>query len=230
MSESPTQRRPRQAFARLILARHGEANGNREMRYLGRTDAPLTERGEDQARQLAAALSGFPIAAVYASPLQRATHTATAIAETLGLPVVPLDDLREQDFGAWENRTRAEVLAEDAAALAAWETGAEVAPPEGEAPLALRARVIACADELAARHPGQTIVLASHVGPIKALICAALGLPPSGAFRLWLDPASFSVLDWRPDGSASGSGILRVFNSIAHLEPARWLRPQLTEA
>lgn len=119
------------------------------------------------------------------------------------------------------------MLAENAAALAAWESGAEVAPPQGEAPLDLRVRVVACADELAARHPGQSVVLASHVGPIKALICAALGLPPNGAFRLWLDPASFSVLDWRPNG---GNGILRVFNSIAHLEPARWLRPHLTEA
>src|SRR5512146_1975470 len=107
MSETSARPQPRPAFVRLILARHGEASGNREMRYLGRTDAPLTERGEAQARQLAAALSGFPIATVYSSPLQRAERTAAAIAEMLGLPVVPRDDLREQDFGTWENRTRA---------------------------------------------------------------------------------------------------------------------------
>ncbi|HEX6798022.1 MAG TPA: histidine phosphatase family protein [Ktedonobacterales bacterium] len=204
---------PKQPAVRLVLARHGEALGNRELRYLGRTDAPLTPRGEAQARLLATALSGIPAAAIYSSPLRRAHDTAEAIGAELGLGVATDRALREQDFGAWENLTRAEVLARDRTRLAAWEGGADTAPEDGEAPYALRERVVACANTLAARHPGATIVLASHVGPIKALICAALGLPPSGAFRMWLDPASYSVVDWRPDGA----GILRAFNATAHL-------------
>lgn len=204
---------PRPPAVRLVLTRHGEALGNRELRYLGRTDAPLTPGGEAQARLLASALASVPAAAIYSSPLRRAHDTATAIGTTLGLGVTLDEALREQDFGAWENLTRAEVLAREPDRLAAWEGGADTAPEDGETPQVLRERVVACANDLAARHPGATIVLASHVGPIKALICAALGLPPSGAFRMWLDPASFSVVDWRPDGM----GILRAFNVTAHL-------------
>ena len=212
---SPHAQMPHDAPAvRLVLARHGEALGNRELRYLGRTDVPLTPRGEAQARLLAAAIARLPApAAIYASPLHRAHATATAIGGALGLPIAIEQDLREQDFGAWENLTRAEVLAREPEALAAWEAGGEVGPTQGEAPDEVMHRVIACADALAARHPGATLVLASHVGPIKALICATLGLPPSGAFRMWLDPASYSVVDWR----ARGRGMLRAFNATAHL-------------
>lgn len=199
---------------RLVLARHGEALGNRELRYLGRTDAPLTARGEVQARLLAAAVARLPAAAaIYSSPLRRAHATAAAIGDALGLPVAIEQDLREQDFGAWENLTRVEVLEREPDALAAWEAGGEMGPTGGEPPKAVMCRVIACADDLAARHPGVTLVLASHVGPIKALICAALGLPPAGAFRMWLDPASYSVVDWR----SGGRGVLRAFNATAHL-------------
>ena len=204
---------PREGAVRLVLARHGEALGNRELRYLGRTDVLLTPRGEAQARLLAATIARLLApSAIYSSPLRRAHATASAIGAALGIEVTPEEALREQDFGAWENLTRAEVLARDPAGLAAWEAGEEVAPAGGETPQAVMRRVVACADALAARHPGATLVLASHVGPIKALICAALGLPPAGAFRMWLDPASYSVVDWRP-----GSGILRVFNATAHL-------------
>lgn len=214
---------PRPPAVRLVLARHGEARGNRELRYLGgRTDAPLTPRGEEQAHLLAAALAQFPAAAIYSSPLRRAHDTATAVAAALGLAVSVEEALREQDFGAWENLTRAEVQARDPARLAAWEAGAEMAPEGGETPYALRERVVACANDLAVRYPGATLVLASHVGPIKALVCATLGLPPSGAFRMWLDPASYSVVDWRPD--PDGTGLLRVFNATAHLAGAHSAR------
>jgi broad specificity phosphatase PhoE len=199
---------------RLVLVRHGEAVGNHELRYLGRTDAPLTSRGEAQARLLAGALARLSAVALYTSPLRRAQATAAAIGATLGLACTVEPALREQDFGDWENLTRAEVQAYAPAVLAAWEAGIAAAPTGGETQQALTERVVDCANTLLARHPGATLVLASHVGPIKALICAALGLPPSGAFHMWLDPASYSVVDW---GGAHG-GILRAFNATAHLD------------
>jgi ribonuclease H / adenosylcobalamin/alpha-ribazole phosphatase len=216
MSSAPT---------RFVLVRHGEASGNREMRYLGTTDAPLTERGQAQARQLANALALYRPAALYTSPLLRACQTAGAVAAALGLAVVADPRLREEDFGAWENRTRAEVQAADPQRLAAWEAGDTIAPPGGESLAAVRERVAACADALARRHPGETVLLASHVGPIKALVCAALELPAAGARRMWLDPASICVVDWLLDaGGARSTGVLRVFNATAHLDPpARWL-------
>jgi len=216
------------APTRFVLIRHGEASGNRELRYLGSTDAPLTERGQAQVRQLADALGRYGPVAVYTSPLLRARQTAEAAAAVLGLPVLVEERLREADFGAWENRTRAEVLAEDAERLAAWEAGEAgetVAPPGGESLTMVRERMVACADTLAARHRGATVLLASHVGPIKALVCAALDLPAAGARRMWLDPASVCVVDWRlATADARSSGVLRVYNATAHLDPPpRWL-------
>lgn len=212
-------------YTRLVLVRHGQAEGNRELRYLGATDAPLTETGRDQARRLATAVRPFAPAAIYSSPLARARDTARVLADECGLPVTLRDDLREMDFGAWEGRTRAAVLADYPDLLAAWEASAEIAPPGGESLVAVGARVVACADALAAAHPGQTIALVSHVGPIKTLVCAALALPPAGAQRMWLDPASICVVDWRPAAGAhtGSSGILRVFNAIGHLDPPAWL-------
>jgi broad specificity phosphatase PhoE len=215
------------ASTRFVLVRHGEAGGNRELRYLGATDSPLTERGREQAGQLAAAVRVFMPAALYSSPLARAHLTAEAIAAASGLSLRIEGDLREQSFGEWEMLTRAEVLSRDGARLVAWESGADAAPPGGESLLAVRERALQLAERLVARHPGETIALVSHVSPIKALVCAALELPPMGATRMWLDPASICVLDWRirtsgTDGSLAGT--LRVFNAIAHLDPpAPWL-------
>lgn len=203
--------------ATLVLVRHGQAAGNRELRYLGTTDAPLTALGLEQARQLAGACGIYSATALYSSPLARARDTAAAIAAALNLAPAVREELREGDFGAWEGLTRAEALARDPKLLAAWEAGGESAPPDGERPSALRERAVACADALAARHPGETILLVSHVGPIKALICAALELPPAGARRMWLDPASLSIIDWRLGVSGASSGLLRLFNSTAHL-------------
>src|SRR5581483_2591047 len=100
---------------RFVLVRHGEAQGNRELRYLGASDVPLTERGEQQARQLAQATAQFPLEAIYTSPLARARSTASAIAASTGLEPSVWEDLREQNYGAWEGLTSEEARARDAA-------------------------------------------------------------------------------------------------------------------
>src|SRR5258706_576379 len=153
---------------RFVLVRHGEASGNREMRYLGATDAPLPERGQAEARQLPSALALYRPAALYTSPLLRARQTAQAVAAVLGLAVVADPRLREEDFGAWENRTRAEVQAADPQRLAAWEAGATIAPPGGESLAAVRERGAEGADALARGHSGRTGLLATQVGPLQA--------------------------------------------------------------
>ncbi len=210
---------------RLVLVRHGEAEGNRELRYLGSSDVALTKRGEAQAIQLREALRPFPLRAIYTSPLRRASETAGALAAERDLTPIPWADLREEDFGVWERLTHAEARERDPDTLAAWDSGADVAPPGGESLTDVRARAVAAADALAGRHSGETIALVSHVGPIKALVCAALGLPVAGARRIWLDPASITVLDWRP-APTGASGTLRIFNAVAHLDPpVRWLQP-----
>jgi len=206
---------------RLILVRHGETRANREFRYIGARDDVLTEHGQEQAEKLAEALSMLSVAAVYSSPLQRAYHTALPIAARHGLTVQVVDDLRENEFGAWEGLSRAEVMAQDADHLLAWEHDSSIAPPGGESLEAMQRRVLAFVEKLARTHPDQTVALVSHVGPIKAMLCAALGAPVSSAFRIFLDPATISVVDWRQK-----MPVVRLVNSHSHLgwEQARWMK------
>jgi broad specificity phosphatase PhoE len=210
---------------RLFLIRHGETLANRSFRYIGTRDDALSEIGEQQAAQLASALAPLTLSAVYSSPLQRAHHTALAIAALRGLDVQVTGELRECSFGTWEGLSRAEVLArspEDMQRLQAWERDATVAPPEGESFAAMQTRVRAFVEGLAQTHAGESLALVSHVGPIKVLLAAALDVPISASFRIFLDPATISVIDWQPGGSA----LVRLVNSHAHLgwTEARWMR------
>ena len=208
---------------RLILVRHGETLANREFRYIGARDDALSERGVEQAQQLGRALETFPLAAVYSSPLQRTYQTALPIAAPHQLSVHRLDALVEGHFGIWEGLSRDEVLArsaEDCELLLAWEQDATIAPPEGESLAQVRERVSLAVDRLAEQHAGQTIALVSHVGPIKVLLCQALGAPLSSMRHIFLDPATISVVDWREHP------VVRLINSHAHLgwTQARWLQ------
>ncbi|TMC22257.1 MAG: histidine phosphatase family protein [Chloroflexi bacterium] len=189
---------------RFILVRHGETLANREFRYVGARDDPLSEHGQVQATLLA-------------------YHTALPIAEQHHVTVQTLDALRENNFGTWEGLSRAEVLersTEDKQLLQAWEYDATIAPPAGESFAALQVRVCATVERLAQNHPNQTVVLVSHVGPIKVLLCTALGAPLSSLLHMFLDPATISIVDWRQP-----CPVVRLFNSHAHLgwERARWM-------
>jgi len=209
---------------RFILVRHGETVANRSYRYIGVSDEPLSEHGSMQAQQLAEALSILPIKAVYSSPLQRAYHTAMPIAQRLGLEVQRVDALSECSFGAWEGLTHAEVMAsgeEHAQQLLAWERDATIAPPGGESFAEMQRRVGTAVEQLTPGHADQAIALVSHVGPIKVLLCTAMGVPLTSAFRVFLDPATISVIDWRDSDHA----MVRLVNSHAHLgwSSARWM-------
>lgn len=209
---------------RLFLIRHGQTLANRSFRYIGSRDDALSDTGERQVTQLAAALAPLPIAAVYSSPLQRAHATARALAAPHQLEVQIADELRESDFGAWEGLSRDEVLArsaEDAQLLHAWEHDSTIAPPGGESFAAMQQRVSTFVEQLAATHAGQTLALVSHVGPIKVLLATALAVPISASFRIFLDPATISVIDWQSGGHA----LVRLVNSHAHLgwTEARWM-------
>lgn len=209
---------------RLFLIRHGQTLANRSFRYIGSRDDALSDTGERQATQLAAALAPLPIAAVYSSPLQRAYTTARALAAPHQLEVQIASELRESAFGAWEGLSRDEVLArgeEDAQLLHAWEHDPTLAPPGGESFAAMQLRVSTFIEQLVATHAGQTLALVSHVGPIKVLLATALAVPISASFRIFLDPATISVVDWQ----AGGLALVRLVNSHAHLgwTEARWM-------
>lgn len=202
---------------RLILARHGEAEGSREFRFNGSSDVPLTSHGLAQARLLADVLYPLAPVAIYSSPLARARETAEAIATRTNLAVEIQPGLREQSYGSWERLTADEARQRDPKRFAAWSAGQRIAPPAGETLSAVRQRVVACVCELAERHMGVTVVLVAHVGPIKALLCTALGLPLSGSRRFWIDPASYSVVDWRVTTDGQQRSLVRGVNVVSHL-------------
>jgi broad specificity phosphatase PhoE len=159
--------------ATLLLVRHGETDWNVVRRWQGHADRPLTERGREQARQLAAEIEN--VTAVYSSDLARARETAEIVAADLGLRVTARRDLREIDVGPFEGLTREEVEQRfpDAARLAAergwgWEGG--------ETPDEMADRVFAALREIAASHAGDRVLVVLHGGNIRAVLAAADGL------------------------------------------------------
>ncbi|HEX6863861.1 MAG TPA: histidine phosphatase family protein [Thermoanaerobaculia bacterium] len=204
---------------RLFVVRHGETPFNREMRYLGTADEPLSPTGVRQAERLASSLAPLPLQAVYSSPLSRASETARRIAEARQVDLRLEPRLREQAFGEWEGLTRSEVLERDRDRLLGWEADLGLAPPGGESLLSVQERTLALVEELARTHAGEWIVLVSHVGPIKALLCAVLDAPLATARRMFLDPGTVTVLDW------GRHPVVRLFNAHGHLgwESARWM-------
>jgi len=192
------------------------------MAYLGLRDEPLNETGRRQAACLAEALVGLPIQLIVSSPLCRAADTALAIQQASGIELRKDIRLIEGSFGSWEGLTRNEVLnrsARDAELLRRWEEDSSAAPPEGESSEAIQKRVVSLADDLSRQFPDKSAILVSHVGPIKALLAAALRIPLETSRRLFLDPGTISVVEW---GEYS---VVRLFNSHAHLgwESARWM-------
>jgi probable phosphoglycerate mutase len=174
----------------------------------------LTAAGAAQAEAVAARLSRMDgLAAVVSSPLQRTRATAAAIAAAGGVDLVLDDGLMEGDFGRWDGLTFAEVRERWPTEHAAWMADAGVAPPGGESVHQVARRVRKARDRLLAAYPGRTVVVVSHVTPIKLLICSAIGAPASALYRIHLDTASLSTVDWYPDGPA----VLRLLNDTGHL-------------
>jgi ribonuclease H / adenosylcobalamin/alpha-ribazole phosphatase len=198
---------------RFLLLRHGQTELSAERRYSGRGDVPLTATGQQQAKAAAARLSQLDFAAVVSSPLGRARQTAAALADLVDGPVEVHDGLIETDFGAWERLTFAEAAARDPEVHGRWTGDPAVAPPGGESFDEVMVRVRAARDDLVARYAGETVVVVSHVTPIKTLLRLGLDTGPSLLFRLHLDLASLSVVEWYPDGNAS----VRLVNDTSHL-------------
>ncbi|HEY1641299.1 MAG TPA: bifunctional RNase H/acid phosphatase [Streptosporangiaceae bacterium] len=197
-----------------LLLRHGQTPLSAERRFAGRGDVPLTDLGRQQAEAAAARLAargGMDV--IVSSPLRRARRTADAVAQATGAAVVTDEDLAETDFGKWEGLTFGEAGAQFPDEMAAWLADPDAAPPGGESFTAVGRRVQGALDRLLAAYPGQTVVLVSHVTPIKTLLRHALLAPPAALFRIHLDVASLSEVDWFDDGPA----VVRSVNDTAHM-------------
>ncbi|MGW5260781.1 bifunctional RNase H/acid phosphatase [Microbispora sp. NPDC004025] len=199
----------------LLLLRHGQTPLSVEKRFSGLGDPSLTATGLAQAEAAALRLSRQPyeVEVIVTSPLTRARQTAEAVAAGTGLTVLVDDDLRETDFGAWEGHTFAEIQQRWPRELEAWLADPDVAPPGGESFAATARRVEQARERIVKAHEGRSVVVVSHVTPIKMLVRFALGAPPESLYRMHLDLACLSVIDYYADGPA----VVRALNDTAHL-------------
>ncbi|QLH21397.1 bifunctional RNase H/acid phosphatase [Streptomyces sp. Rer75] len=201
----------------FVLLRHGETPLTPEKRFSGSggTDPGLSDIGHRQAELVAASLAARgTIQAIVTSPLKRCRETAETVAARLGLDVRVDEGLRETDFGAWEGLTFAEVRDRHPDDLDAWLASSKTAPTGGGESFATVARRVALSrDKLIARYAGRTVLLVTHVTPIKTLTRLALGAPPESLFRMELSAASLSAVAYYGDGNAS----LRLLNDTSHL-------------
>jgi probable phosphoglycerate mutase len=171
------------AVTTIHLARHGETDWNRELRWQGHADPPLNALGRQQASSLAESLAGMRIAAVYASDLRRASETAEIVAGRLGVPLRLDAALRELDVGSWEGRTLAELEARQPHAVARWQESGEPGWDGGESHGDMAARVLEAIRSIAGEHVGEEVLVVSHGGPMRALKALAAGLDYPGDRR-----------------------------------------------
>jgi ribonuclease H / adenosylcobalamin/alpha-ribazole phosphatase len=205
----------RGAPTRFLLLRHGQTELSVERRYSGRGNPALTDVGRRQAEAAARYLGEKGgIAAVVTSPLQRAYDTAAAAAKALGLDVSVDEDLIETDFGAWESLTFTEAAQRDPELHGRWLRDTSVSPPEGESFDAAAERIGRARARIIAEHAGETVLVVSHVTPIKMMLRMALDAGAAILYRLHLDLASLSIAEFYPDGAAS----VRLVNQTAYLD------------
>jgi len=208
----------------VLLVRHGETAWNREGRYQGRTDVPLSVDGEAQARALAARLANIPIAFAIASPLSRARNTAEAVLVGRGLELELDDRLVEIGHGAWEGKLASDAETADAAMFKTWRTAPSAdfaAGPGGESLGEVRARawpvLVAACDRL---RGDETALIAAHDAVNRVLLCQLLGLPLERVWTFRQAPATLNAL--------SGSGLSDL--QVVRLNDSEHVAPLLQEA
>ncbi len=187
---------------RIIAVRHGETSWNVEARIQGQLDIGLNENGKWQAQRVGEALSSEEVCALYTSDLARAHQTALSIAQATGVQAVPEQGLRERSFGLFEGKTFDEIQETWPDHAHNWRKRMpEWQPPQGgESLLQLRERVTRTLQELAARHPGEQIVVVAHGGVLDALYRVATGQEVNSP-RTWeLPNAAINRLLWTPEG------------------------------
>ncbi|MDB5058278.1 MAG: alpha-ribazole phosphatase [Chloroflexi bacterium] len=199
----------------VMLVNHGESVLAREERYSGQRDTPLTAMGQAQHQRLAARLVGKRIGRVVCSDLERCRALADLIAAGRGIEVETMPGLREAAFGAWEGLTYKEAMERDRASMVAFNRDlVHVAPPGGESLRALAERARPAFDAAVRSHDRHSgaLVIVSHGGTIRALLCGLLAIPLERHWTLRIDHASLTKLDLYPLGP-----ILEVLNDTCYL-------------
>lgn len=217
----------------LVLVRHGvtdHTTGRRFSGGLAGSDPGLSEEGRQQARSVGEWLlpSADRIDAVVTSPVRRTRETAEILAAMLGREVTTEPGFAEMEFGAWDGLTFDEVTERHREDLEAWLGSVDVVPGgTGESLRAVEERVLAARDRCLAEHVGRTVVVVSHVTPIKTMLAHTLEAPLQAMYRMELAPASVSVIVHWPEAEHPAWASVRLLNALppdrAWLEePPRW--------
>jgi probable phosphoglycerate mutase len=195
------------------LLRHGQTVHTPERRYSGRNELPLSPMGQAEAVAAAERAVELGIEVVVASPLRRTRETAEIVAGRLDLPVEYDDDLVELDFGDLEGLTLEEARSKHPLALRRFAADVAVRAPGGESIADVAARVGRARARILSRHAGRTVLVVSHVTPIKLMLAAGLGVGEDVVHRVFLEAASLSTVAWSSDGRSS----VRLVNDTGHL-------------
>ena len=198
---------------RLILVRHGQTDYNLHRRYQGKRNVSLNQTGREQTKRLANRLSAEKMDSLHSSDLTRCVQTAESIAGIHSLKIHEDACWRELSFGEWEGMSYAEIEAAWPELLQKWQTDpAHVSPPKGESFVQLAARVSSALDEMRSHHAEQTVLLVTHGGVIRALLCLALGIDLNRHWQFEVASASVSEISYYGEGA-----ILKLFNDTSHL-------------
>ncbi|MBQ3401763.1 MAG: histidine phosphatase family protein [Synergistaceae bacterium] len=180
---------------RIILARHGQTEWNKEFKFQGRTNVQLTEEGKRQAHSLASRLSSWPPEVIYTSPLDRAKYTASAIASRFNLEPVILPELEEINFGTWEGQSLIALENEHHEEYSRWRSDPFFNPPEGAEDWEHLSTRLSRAVKVMLDGPQRRIIAVSHGGIMRALYAVFLGLNPHKTWNIDVANCSMSGIE-----------------------------------
>jgi probable phosphoglycerate mutase len=204
-SSNETEKAVSQPLPVIYLARHGETAWSISGQHTGRTDLPLTERGERNARQLGQRLMGLSFHLILTSPLQRAMHTCDLAGFRTGSIVD--DDLLEWDYGEYEGRRSADIYNE----RPGWQLFRDGCPG-GESPEQVAARADRVASKLRATNGDVLIFSSGHF--LRVLAARWIGLKAEAGRYFMLSTASLSALGYEHDRSQS---VIRLWDDTRHV-------------
>jgi len=219
----------------LVLVRHGATSHTADKRFSGglaSSNPGLTDEGRAQVREVAEWLAplGEAVEGVVTSPVRRTRESAEILGDRLALDVVEEPGFAEMEFGVWDGLTFAEVRERYPDEIQGWLGSLDVAPHGGESFLEVEKRVLAGLERVLDDYAGKTVLLVSHVTPIKILVAHAVAAPLSALFRMELSTASVSVVSFvaATDSDTTGRrGSMRLYNAQPPgagqmLDPQRW--------
>jgi ribonuclease H / adenosylcobalamin/alpha-ribazole phosphatase len=190
--------REKEPTTRVIYVRHGKTDFPTDRIYCDdREDPPLNAEGLDQARLASELLHAQSVDVIYSSPSRRTRMTADEIARRVEAPIIEDGALYERRFGIWEGLYFADIAQRYSREYQAWrQDPVHYTPEGGETIEGVQARVTAFAQRMIAEHCGKTIVVVSHVGPIRLCMTTALQIPVQWYRQLRIDYGSLTRVDY----------------------------------